>query len=56
MNNALDRTELVIPDRIGALMRLRLKLRRIRHELARDRIGSISGSISVAIAGVMAMA
>ena len=38
MHDAGDRAVRVVADRIGALLRRRRKLRRIGHELARDRI------------------
>ena len=41
MHDAGDRAERIIADRVGALGRLGLKLRRIGDELARDRIGRI---------------
>ena len=45
MHDAFDRTVRVVADRIGRLARARLELRRIRHELARDRIVRI-GSVN----------
>ena len=38
VHDALDRAVGIVADRIGALLRLRVELGRVRHELARDRI------------------
>ena len=42
MHDPFDRTERIVADRVGALRRAHLKLGRIGHELARDRIVGIA--------------
>ena len=46
----------VVADRVGALLGRGRQLGRVGHELARDRIVRSAGSISSAIAGVIATA
>ena len=43
VHDALDRTMRVVADRVGVLLRPRLELGAIRHELARDRIARVGG-------------
>ena len=56
VHDALDRAVRVVADRIGAFPLPALKLARIRHELARDRIVRIGAIDQIGMAGVMATA